>query len=423
MSDPNILQYTIAWVPTLLNDTTFAEQQFTSVSFYGLTSKNVLLNNYSGSVTVQEILAGVPGLYGASIVNLNLQITGTHYYDCSAGTKIDSAVVDTMGNTTTFPEFADNPGGFHSGNTTINYNNTITGITSLDNFTMNFQRYNSNSCTDYNFENIIVTFILTIQVGVCNAYSIDNQACLNYCNNGTTNLQACYPSYYQYCFTPTIAGNNSSMPIGSDPNCYNFFANYIGNVGTSQVVDNGIASYCQSTFRGFQDLFNGYASENQMKLCACHMNSSDYQTFATQLYNNFNGLSNLGLVNECLVPQCANTPIKSATTTSTCRTPCINIVDFTNNNGNFNNSTVQIYQNVSGCANVTNNTNGPQGPQGPQGSQGPQGNNGPQPSPQPGPSPRRDTYIYVLSIGFFVVLILIILAIAYATRRKSSKNQ
>jgi hypothetical protein len=152
------------------------------------------------------------------------------------------------------------------------------------------------------------------------------------------------------------------MPIGTDSNCQNYVQNYIIANGPIAQFDNGLDSYCSSKYKGFGDLFNSgtgttgnTGNQTDQQLCACHMPEKQYENFETQLNGLYPSFGNLGLVDECLLPQCASSQYKSTITTATCKLPqCINIASFTNE-GTFNNSSVTITQSGGACANLVNN--------------------------------------------------------------------
>jgi hypothetical protein len=81
--------------------------------------------------------------------------------------------------------------------------------------------------------------------------------------------------------------------------------------GPQAEIDTRMHDYC-STYKGFGDLFNADSTvktpEQRMvdeQLCACNMNEALYDNFEKELVKNYPGYGNLGIVNKCMLPQCA----------------------------------------------------------------------------------------------------------------------
>lgn len=151
------------------------------------------------------------------------------------------------------------------------------------------------------------------------------------------------------------------------------------------------------------------------------MPAQQYDNFQKSLIKLYPSFGNLGLVNQCLLPQCASSQYKSVVTTGKCNLPeCLNIVSF-NNDGSFNNSSVVIKQSGN-CANIVGPTPSPPGP-----TPSPLG---PTPSPPcpPGPSgpsgPSNFFYNHeylIIGIGAAVLVIIVIIIILIIIKRRNGK--
>lgn len=182
---------------------------------------------------------------------------------------------------------------------------------------------------------------------LCSELNLEQAICSQYC---TTNLTSCVNDMVLYCFTPPSGQSAANMPIGTSLICQEFVQNYIQQNGPLAQFDQGLNSYCSTKYQGFGDLFDSNNQTDQ-ELCACHMPAAQYAAFEQQLTQLYPGFQNLGVVDECLLPQCASSQYKSTVTTAKCNLPqCINIASF-NNNGTFNQSSVTINQS-SNCANI-----------------------------------------------------------------------
>ena len=334
-SDPTIQNYSITYTPHQFNPGTFpTSSQVLSYSFSDL--YNAKVNGLNQ--TISQILNN-PAYHDVKINSINTKMTGSHGFNCSDGTNVILNLYDDKGNQVDFYNYSDRPPGTYSGTSTISINETLLNPPILDRYTALFFVTYVTGCGFSDFVNMLLTFTVDLQVGICNAQSINNPQCVNYC---ITNPINCKNDYINYCFS----GEPKDMPIGSDAVCRNF----VQNNGPTVEFDNGLKTYCAAKYKGFGDLF-GSSNEVDKDLCACHMPEEQYQSFAQEIFKIFEGFGSIGLIDQCLVPRCASGGFKSTITTKTCPLPaCLNIVTF-NNDGTFDNSNVQINQNVD-CANI-----------------------------------------------------------------------
>ena len=128
------------------------------------------------------------------------------------------------------------------------------------------------------------------------------------------------------------------------------------------------------------------------------MLNEQYQNFEAQIDKDYPGLGNLGIEDRCLVPQCASSVYKSVQTGAVCNVPKCLIINSFNNNGTFDNSTVNVNNNAPGCADIT-------------------GGNIP-PS-----NVTRERVILIGGITLLILLIIIIIIIASASSNSGSGNK
>lgn len=185
------------------------------------------------------------------------------------------------------------------------------------------------------------------------------------------------------------------MPIGTSKACQSYISDYIQTNGPRKEFDDGLTRYC-TKYNGFGDLFS--SNQTDQDLCGCHMPEDQYKTFATELSQNYTGFENI-FIDQCLVPGCINSPYKSNITTKTCPLPaCLNIVNF-NNQGNFNNSGVNIIQDNSQCANIKSK------------------------NIPPPPKPSNLTWLWItigVIVGLIILAIVIGLLVYYSRKKKTA---
>ena len=190
--------------------------------------------------------------------------------------------------------------------------------------------------------NVIVEF-------TCIGNDLDNPICSGICNLDVINQNQCLDSYLTYCSTIV----DGQEVIGTSVACQQFFTNYVANVKTDSRIDSLLTNYCTKKYGGFADLFNSPNTPSEdIVLCSCHMQASNYQNYADQIFSTYPQLGNLGINDRCLVAQCATQGIKTTDTGQVCPVPCINVVNF-NNNGTFNGSTVINVNQSATCASVS----------------------------------------------------------------------
>ena len=339
--DPTLKTYTIPYVP--FNDQTVNSDYYPrTIKFTQMYQLPVPGLNQ----TIAQVLTN-PAYHDAKITSIQIRLTGNHKYYCGSGTFVTLTLYDTAGNSHGPFFYQDDPGD----NVTVDTSNiSISGALGnpppLDNYKINFGRIRT-SCARYDFNNITLTFTVNLQVGLCNAQSINNAQCVNYCNDAN-NLGTCLPDYLSYCLNPT------APTIGTNLNCQNFFQTYLGNAkyGPNAKIDNGLNAYCAAKYKNFADLFNG-TNQIDKDLCGCHMPNELYVQFASELsqrYPSLSNLGNLGVNNRCIVPQCSSSPYPSTVSRITCALPnCLNVATF-NNDGTLGPVTV----NQSGnCASIS----------------------------------------------------------------------
>ena len=394
-ADPTIMHYSIAYTPPQFNDKTVDGANYPqTISFAQMYNTPVTA---LGNQSLQQVLNN-PSYHDAKINSIRINLTGSHKYDCSNGTFVTLTLYDTSRNAIGPFNYSDNPGGAHSGTSNITITGSVGNPPILDHYIINFGRIRT-TCATHPFENILLTFTITLQVGQCNAQSIDNPACVTYC---TANQSACLSDYLTYCLNPT------NPTIGTNQNCQNFFQNYISKNGPNAQIDAGLSTYCSSKYKNFADLFNG---DNQVDkdLCACHMPNQLYVDFASELsqrYPSLSNLGNLGVNNRCIVPQCSSSPYPSTVSRATCALPnCLNVATF-NNDGTLGPVTVNQTGNcasISGGGGTPNPTSTPTPP-------------GPTTPPSPTTTPSSSGFINSIhDHGLIYIIVSVMLVILFAT--------
>lgn len=257
---------------------------------------------------------------------------------------------------------------------------------------------------DYSFK-LTLNFTLTVN---CTGKYLGFPICIETCKKCDKESCVCDQSYIDYCLPITSSitvldptGPQELInppPIADSTVCQNFISGLIVNTGPNARVDQGLNDYCQAKYKGFGDLFNGNPNQVDVQLCACHMPNQQYQNFEDQIDKDYPGLGNLGIEDRCLVPQCASTAYKSEQTGAICHVPKCLIINSFNNNGTFNNSTVTVNTNASGCADIS-------------------GGNIP-----PSPTQNRDRIIVIAAVGLLFLLILLIIIISVSASGNSKKK-
>ena len=251
--------------------------------------------------------------------------------------------------------------------------------------------------------------------------------CKAYCNTqNATNLTDCFPVYIDYCFR----GNN----IYDVQQCQDFLELYVNNQTLNPILEQKLVTYCTNKYKGLEELTDS-GDSTDLKLCGCHMQPSQYQTFADQLFKDYTipgeGTTSFGIKPKCLIGFCAASPFSKGCTGP----PCINIAAF-NNFGNFEDSSVTIVQKQedSRCAGYSKKTD-PSDPSGtdpsdPSGTD-PSDPSGTDPSDPSGTTPSDDDdqsfwskYKWWIIIGGSILLvIIIIIVIVVATSGSKDKDK
>lgn len=186
-------------------------------------------------------------------------------------------------------------------------------------------------------------FVIDMKISLdCTSNNLERNLCKQYCNENSSNLNSCLPSYLDYCF-------KSNLDFADNSNCTGFFANYISINGSTNGIDTVLNNYCSkyTTFNQFQTETRGQITRD---ICACHLPTKLYSNYLQQLEKQIPGLSKVPGINQyCLYPICSSSPFKNVWTGKQCKLPkCINSVTF-GPNGDVTN--VIIDQN-SACANI-----------------------------------------------------------------------
>ena len=289
--------YTVTYTPDQFNnkelDPTEYPQTLPFTPLYDLT-----LTEFNNQ-TVEQVLNN-PAYYDAKVTSFNVTITGTHEYICGNGTKVTIDIYDVYGNLVANPSYSNCPsGGLKAGQDNVNINETVINnpMPTLGRYTINFQNcYGHCSNNRMNFYNVIVTFTLTLQVGRCDASSINQPACVQYC---ISNLENCLPSYLTYCLA-TTNNDPKTLVMATNKPCQSYFQNYIISKGPISQLDTALSSYCAAKYAGFGSLFSSSNLTDQ-QLCACHMPIDQYRAYENQLISQYPNFGSLGLVDQCLL--------------------------------------------------------------------------------------------------------------------------
>ena len=184
-----------------------------------------------------------------------------------------------------------------------------------------------------NVLNIYIQVELSID---CSSDNLNQNICTAYCDS---NLTQCRKVYLDYCF-------GSDNQISTNPNCQNYFSDYIESAGPRQEIDTALNNYCKK-YTSFYDLEK---NAKDINICACHLPDEFYTKFQNELYQALPQLKGVfGLNKYCLYPYCASSPFKNVTIGKQCQVAnCFSMVGF-NPSGNIDTKKVIINQN-SKCA-------------------------------------------------------------------------
>jgi len=269
----------------------------------------------------------------------------------------------------------------------------------------------------------ITDFTLDMEIKVtleveCGGADLEMGFCKAFCRE---NISQCFEPYKNYCLTPTSNGVYSTIRIGSNTSCQDYFKQYVKNISPDPDLDRALNAYCISKKYDLGSLNAlGKLNENgdaislnpDYYLCGCHMPQQQYNKYAESLQEAFPNV-NLGSIK----PQCFYTPcvvgIGSTQTGKVCPVPqCLNIVGITNN-GTFDRSTINV-SDKSTCKSVLGEKSSgtainPLGPK-------PSGNDPPDPSDTQDPSDPKDQsfwdkYKIWIIVGGVALLLLIIIMI------------
>ena len=409
-------------MPQLVYTGTITQNIFSNASFQG--NKAVVFNSImttpiTWAVKTNSTLIGSTlqtlaqnPLFKNIVYNAGITITGSQYYDDSSYPTTDvllQFMPPTIPLLINKSYSAPSPGSLGTGQ----YN--VSDTFSIPSYPggISLHVYNKchsglAGCAQYSATNYTFVFNLNITLTVdCTGQNLNNDFCSQYC---TVNSDKCISDYVGYC----LPSDGITPPITSSKPCQDFIANYIQNSGPMSQIDNSLNNYCQSKYAGFGDLFSSTSLLDQ-NLCACHMPQKQYQNFEAQLEQTYPNFGNLGVVAQCMVPNCASSPYKSVITTGKCNLPqCLNITDF-NNNGTFDHSNVVINQN-SKCANLVGSSPSP--------APTPSSTPSLTPSSTPSSTPIKsfwDKYKIIIISLIVLILLAIIIGIIFAAR--SSKSE
>jgi hypothetical protein len=346
-------------------------------------------------------------------------------------------ITDTDGNNAAIYNFETSPGGLHSGTDTVNIQDApIPNLSPvlypasilfrqpcptpappiLSAYSIFIRRSGGDSCLPKDWTDFSFSFVITLQVGICNVQSIDNPECVLYCNS-QEGLQPCFSDYQTYCLTPTIPSNPQSIRMDKEIICQDYIAQYIGNIGPVGSIDNTLEAFCNTSqggkFRGFADL--EMASTVDRNLCSCNMEQVQYENYVRDLFAAFPGYAAIPGVNDrCFYFPCASSAYKTQETGQVCPVPqCVDIVGI-KNNGTFTGSRISINP-QAGCARIVGGTGaGAPGAPGAPGSPGAPGAPG-----ESGTDTRTffEKYRwYIIGAGIAIIILIIVVIIIFATR-------
>lgn len=227
-----------------------------------------------------------------------------------------------------------------------------------------------------------VTVEITLYISVrlrCVGENLNDPVCLELCGR---EISSCFEDRVSFCF-------DSTDRIKTDPDCQQYFQNYVEQQGPTSQLDAALLNYCDR-FTGFSDLTRN-GTEVEKQLCACSLEQSQYDALGGQLFDEFPGYSNIGMNRRCLFPDCAKTPYKTIRT-ATCDVPdCINFFSWFLN-GTFDRSSITVNQEIEGCGGLTQEA-------------------GPTDRPQPPPPPPRTNQLPAILLLVAVAIVLLVLMI------------
>ena len=432
MSDPTISIYTVTYTPALVDNSTLP----TPKRFPWTSSPQSLADLYNqpitslGNETLNNILKD-PKYHDVKITNTNIRLTGTHAYDCSNGSKYALYITDESG-VRTGGEIDTNPGGVESGTDVISINRNTFNDQEFQSYELTLDLSSTiSTCVTYPYINMTLTFTVTVQVGLCTSTSttltsaflnaaISNPTCVMYCQSpeGLPDV-GCLNVYDKYCLTPVTPGLDSTMRIGSDTNCQEYFLNYVQNVKPISTLDNALEKYC-TKYKGLEDVYNLGEIDSSGNttspiedyfLCGCNMPQQQYITFGNDLMKAFPDVNFTSVQPECFYPPCVASSYGTVRRGKKCAvSQCLNIIGITNN-GTFDRSTININESAK-CKKILGEKSSGTGTD-------PQGNT---PNGQLPPDDKRirppgteqsfwDKYKVWIIIGIAVVVVIIIIII------------
>jgi hypothetical protein len=207
-----------------------------------------------------------------------------------------------------------------------------------------------------NIENPIQFNIFLKATYECSGLNLGKPICISICNS-KEGQEDCYQDYLDSCLlNPQFPGEF----IFSNQPCIDFFSTYITDNGPRGDLDAALENACSPydfTSLNIPSKDTPQSLINRRNVCACHLPEFQYVNYANELFTLYPGFKTIPGINQyCIVGACATSPFKSTNTGAVCDIPqCLDIATF-NNNGTFNNSTVQINQTNSNCATVTGNS-------------------------------------------------------------------
>lgn len=184
-------------------------------------------------------------------------------------------------------------------------------------------------------------FSLTLRIikaVACNYFALTTPECLEIC---AADAKSCFTDMLEYCFAPH---NPKYGPIGESEVCQNYFATYEGTYGPDARLDKMLTTYCTLNYEGIGELLK--APPTAQRLCACHMQLSQYQAFKSSVLEKYPGFNIPSLTPQCLFAPCVVSPFKSLESGSPCALPqCLNIVNI-DLSGNVSGADISIVQNI-----------------------------------------------------------------------------
>lgn len=401
MSDP-IQYYTTSYI--LLTGSSLTNSNSIQLSLNSLYANSNIPS--LGNVSIQTVLNDSITYPGAAVTIAAFTVTGSLTSNILFSSVQNNAILTTTLTTSTGAQYVQAQN-LQSINNVLSVNYTFTQFLqeiTLSSLSMTLASISNSENTTVTLSNLQIIVEVAIEINRCSGSNANNSTCLQYCTTSQQTLEECQPTYYDYCFTPSIAGNATTMPIGSSSACQSYWSAYNSSLGP-QGSTPPLEGYCQAKYPNgiAQLLLSGSASDKT--LCSCHMQPSQYQNVQNSLNAAFTGLPSVDP--SCYVGQCSSNTFGSTRTNNACpSTPCINVQSY-NLDGSFlaNNATIQS---GGSCSSVQYKGSSP----------APTPSPTPTPAPTPAPRSYRNYYIAGGVVGALVVVTIIVALVGDIRREK-----